>query len=453
MNKRLTFVFLVACITGFGIVFFQLYWLSASFDSARKNFQRTASGLLQQTIDEYQLKQTSEILHFKPGDTTLSVGLPSSGRATSIKSQPVNEKGSARRDYQQFEQKLTRSNINTVKIMMARMIAQVTSKPVVLSVLETNYRRELLKNKIGISFTLSFIEPDSKREKFEVVGYSGLSGRSKVIRANFRLTTLTLIGFNLFPVIVSVGLILLASGCLYYMWHVIRRQSLLDDLKNDLINNLTHEFRTPVAILKSTHEAIVKFSDASEFGNVMRYISANQSVLNKLEANVDRILDITGYENNTKHIILTSFALKKLIQDILTAFELANDVKIRFTYEIKQETIYSDQFVIATIISNLIDNALKYGGPEVNIGLVVYPGTDGWVLAVSDDGPGIPKKFTDLIFDKFYRIPTGNVHDIKGYGIGLSYVKTLTGLLNGRMSVQSETGEGTTFKIEFPSNE
>jgi two-component system phosphate regulon sensor histidine kinase PhoR len=453
MNKRLIFVFLIACITGCGIVFFQLYWLSASFGAAHENFQRTATALLQHTIDDYQLKQTSEILHFKPGDTTLSVGLPSVDKTAGNKSQPSKEKGALRAGYQQFEQKLTRSNINTVKIMMARMIAQVTSKPVVLSALEKNYRQELLENKIGIPFTLSFIPPDRKLEKFEVVGYSGLSGKSKLIRANFRLTTLTLIGFNLLPLIVSAGLILLASGCLYYMWHVIRKQSLLDDLKNDLINNLTHEFRTPVAILKSTHEAIEKFSDPSEFVNVMRYISANQSVLNKLEANIDRILDVTGYENNTKYLILTNFTLKQLVRDILNAFELANGVKIKFTYEINQETIYSDQFVIATIISNLIDNALKYGGPEVNIGLGIYPGNDGWVLEVSDNGPGIPKKFTDLIFDKFYRIPTGNVHDIKGYGIGLSYVKTLTGLLHGRMTVQSKIGEGTTFRIEFPSNE
>ena len=447
-------IFSIAIFTGCGIVFFQLYWLAEAFDTTHVNFYKTASNSLQKTIDHYRLKQTSSILHFKPGDTTLSIGLPADEKVINKEAGTAyGNRGGTSGVYHQFEPELTSSNIDAVKIMMARMIAQVTSKPIDLQVLEKNYHEELLKDKIDIPFRLSMIPANSKLSRFEVVAYAGLSKKSEIIRASFELTTFSLIRYNIIQMLISAGLILLTSGCLFYMWHVIRQQATVDNLKNDLINNLTHEFRTPITILKSTHEAIEKYGDSSGFANILRYIKANQSVLNMLESNVDRILDITRYESRSEQVVLTVFSLRKLVGDIITSFELGTDITIEYAYKRNVETVYSDGFIIATIVSNLVDNAMKYGGGKVKVGVSAGPFNNRWILEVSDNGSGIPQECINLIFDKFYRIPTGNVHDVKGYGIGLSYVKILSGLLNGHLTVVSTVGEGSIFKIEFPLNE
>ncbi|WP_179413761.1 sensor histidine kinase [Mucilaginibacter sp. E4BP6] len=453
MNKRLTFIFFVAVFTGCGIIFFQLFWLSQVFTASNRNFRKIASDALQKTINNYQMDQTSDIIHSKPGDS-LTVDLDSTAlRQPDTKILDYRNLHPIIKNARHFEPKLTNSNVEMIKVMIARVVAQVTNKPVILSTLKVKYKEELLKNGLKQSFILSLVPPESKIAPDDVVGYSGLSKNSAVVKATFNLGSLTIIKRNGVSLFISIGLIFLTSGSLYYMWYVIRQQVLLDEIKNGLINNVTHEFRTPIAILQSTHEAIDNFTDPADFEKTLRYIRANRTVLKKLEININRILDIASYENKSRQVILEHIPLKILIQDVIAGFELGHGIIISFNYRMSNELIKTDQFAITTIVSNLVDNALKYSGEQPAITVNVNQINNGWNLEVIDNGSGIPRQYIDLIFDKFYRVPTGNVHDIKGYGIGLSYVKMLTELLKGHLSVKSILGEGTKFTIEFPIND
>lgn len=448
MNKRLGFVFLIALLTGAGIVLFQLYWLSETFKINRNNFYKTASNSLQKSINDYQLESNEEVFHFGPKDSTITVysnpyNLSHSGPDSSKKHDSPSSQS------KEFKPEFSRSNLNMVKVMMTKMVSKDSITSAELGAVRKKFQAELKKNGIDLPFSMAVIPPHEVIPARSVIGFIGLSEHGTRIKAIFPSGNYLVIRQTAFSLLLSLALILLTSGCLYYMWYTIRQQAQLDEVKNDLITNITHEFRTPVSILKTTHEALDKFGEAKDHEKVLRYIRANQLVLNKLEDNVDRILNITQYEKKNKGAKLEPVMLKDLIQDVILRFEINSGLNISYFYDMKTEVVKTDKFIIDTIVSNLIDNALKYGGEKANVQIWISQAANHWRLKVQDDGPGIPNKYLPLIFDKYYRIPTGNVHDVKGYGLGLSYVKELTSLLKGELSVQSTVGKGTAFSIQF----
>lgn len=231
---------------------------------------------------------------------------------------------------------------------------------------------------------------------------------------------------------------------------IIYRQKQLDLKKNNFISNITHELRTPISILKSTNEALLQFGEAANPEKTNRYLKINADVLNKLDYNIDRLLDITRYELGVKYVNLTHVNIDELVRSIVEKFCVNDHNQITISTELENETILTDKDMIDGILTNLIDNALKYSSNTPEIMVKVLSSSKYWQLEVQDKGKGISEENLPLIFDKFYRITSGYLHDVKGYGIGLSYVKELVSLLSGEIIVNSRLEFGTTFIIKFP---
>jgi len=437
MKKNLRFVFFIAIITCSGIVIFQFYWLYNAFSIAENNFYKTATSALQRSIDAYQIAQTG-LFNTSPGNNKISIFMDSSAfqnNATVKATIPV----------------AVTSNIRQmVQVVMSRLFLQVANKPVPLKEVQKKYRQELDKVNIHLPFTLSVIESKSNYPAHAVIGNIGFSESSKLIEAHFDRTSLFLIWQNVMPVLVSLLLILLTAGCLWYMWHIIKKQVRLDVIKNDFINNMTHELRTPLAILKSTHEALDTFGGVADHEKTIRYLRINGVILQKLEDNINRILDITRYETGAKFAKSENVSLKELMNEVIQRFSNVEQASVSLHYDMEEQTINTDRYIIDTIVSNLVDNALKYAGGEAAIIVKVSSAGDCWLLQVIDNGPGIDERYLPFLFDKFYRVPTGNLHDTKGFGLGLHYVKELADILKGKVSVQSKQHEGTTFTLQFP---
>jgi two-component system phosphate regulon sensor histidine kinase PhoR len=259
-----------------------------------------------------------------------------------------------------------------------------------------------------------------------------------------------LLAQNIVPAIISLVLIILSAGSLCYMWIIIRRQMQLDHIKNDFISNITHELRTPISILKSTHEALFRYGGIAEPEKAERYLKINTDILEKLDHNVDRILDITRYESGDKPAKPDWVDIDDLIAGVMERFSLDADRPIVFLSPSGLADVYTDRYIIDTIISNLVDNAIKYGGKHVKVTITARSAGSGWQLIVLDNGGGIDQRYLPFIFEKFYRVPSGNLHEVKGYGLGLSYVKQLVISLNGTISVRSKINSGTIFTIQFP---
>jgi two-component system phosphate regulon sensor histidine kinase PhoR len=451
MRKRFLFIFFIALLTATGILLFQLYWVYNTYKTGENNLNKTLISALEKSIETYELKENQLPASLKYKAPSLSVFMrthPDKTIPASIKSELLNAKETFSVEYKNI---LINSNdLPMVKIMLARLLAQQLGKPINMILLEQIFRDELIKLNLNLNFRLVLLNNRTNIPAGHIGAYVSFLKSPTIIEANFDHMDRLLISQNFIPAIVSFMLILLSAGSLYYMGFIIRRQIQLDDMKNDFINNITHELRTPISILKTSNEALTSFGAAGDPERSERYLNINTLVLEKLDVNVERILDITQYEHGLKLAKLELIDLKETIQQVLQIFEVNGLGRIIFKDELKFNLIRTDKYMIGTIISNLVDNATKYAGEQATIEILTKNMDNGWQLTVKDNGRGIASDKLPFIFDKFYRIQDGDLHDVKGYGLGLSYVKQLVSTLKGEIIVNSNSGSGTTFKINFP---
>lgn len=262
-----------------------------------------------------------------------------------------------------------------------------------------------------------------------------------------------LLGELWLPLLVNLSLILLIFWALIYMFRTILTQKKLAEMKNDFISNMTHEFRTPISTISLACQAM---NDPDMMGGsteqakpFVKMIADENSRLGTL---VDGILQSSTIEKGEVRLNKEKILTNEIIYDIVhrAQFRIQN-VGGKITVDIGPELVYiqADKMHFTNVISNLIDNAIKYSKeiPEVRIDMKQKNGVIR--IAVQDKGLGIKKEHLNKIFDKLYRIPTGNVHNVKGFGLGLSYVKAICDIHDWKITVQSKFGEGSTFTIEI----
>lgn len=261
----------------------------------------------------------------------------------------------------------------------------------------------------------------------------------------FRQTGLTII-----PTIVLTGLLIAIFA---YTIMVIFRQKKLSIIKNDFINNMTHELKTPISTI-SLASQMLQDGTISNTPSTIEHIS---KVINqeskRLSFQVEKVLQMAVFNEGRLKLKLREFDINKMIETVASNFELRVKNKNGIlTTEILAENaiIKGDEVHITNVIFNLLDNAMKYSRENPEIKIATENRKDRIMISVQDNGIGIAKEHHAQIFERFYRVPTGNVHDVKGFGLGLSYVKKIVDLHNGEIKVESAINKGTKFKIYFP---
>lgn len=255
------------------------------------------------------------------------------------------------------------------------------------------------------------------------------------------------------PLLVNLSLVVLIFWALIYMFKTILTQKKLAEMKNDFISNMTHEFRTPISTISLACQAM---NDSDMMGSSIEqtqpFVKMIADENNRLGTLVDGILQSANIEKGEINLNKEKILVNEIIYEIVhrAQFRIKN-VNGTIATEIGPELIYihADKMHFTNVISNLVDNAIKYSKeiPEIYIELKQKSGVIK--IVVSDKGLGMKKEHLDKIFDKLYRIPTGNVHNVKGFGLGLSYVKAICDIHNWKVSVQSKFGEGSSFTLEI----
>jgi two-component system phosphate regulon sensor histidine kinase PhoR len=452
MKKRLTFLFLIAALTAGGIMLFQCYWVYNTYKTSEQNLRKQLSEALQKSIDNYHVQQSELPLSLKSAAPFLSV-LEVIKKDTSLHLKVIY--GDAK--HWAYTAKVERvpvnpANLYHLKVMLAesQFMSATLMNAIKLDTLRALFNEELKRNNIDLSFNLLLLKNRQNLPSGKITAYINYSKSSPIVEAVFSNTGRLLLAQNVISAVISLILIMLSAGSLWYMSIIIRRQMQLDHIKNDFISNITHELRTPISILKSTHEALFKYGGIAEPEKAERYLKINMEILDKLDHNVDRILDITRYESGDKLAKPDLVNIEELINMVLKRFALDTGCHIELTNPSGLKEVFTDRYIVDTIISNMLDNAIKYGGEQVKVTITVDPFEKGWQLVIQDDGPGIDQQYLPFIFDKFYRVPQGDLHEVKGYGLGLSYVKQLVTNLSGIISVKTKLNSGTKFTIQFP---
>jgi len=252
---------------------------------------------------------------------------------------------------------------------------------------------------------------------------------------------------------ISLVFVIAVIGIIYYILRTVIQQKQNSEIKNDFINNMTHELKTPISTISLACEALGD-PELSKLENVKnRYISIINAENKRLGLLVEEVLQSAVLDKG-------SFKLKR---EELDLHSLINDVVDKFSIQVKEKNgeliadlkasdvvIEADRNHLTNVIYNLLDNAVKYSKDQPRLSISTC-NQDGFVvIGVKDSGIGISSENLKKVFDKLYRVPTGNVHNVKGFGLGLSYVKIITERHGGRVYVESSLGQGSTFYIEIP---
>ncbi len=257
---------------------------------------------------------------------------------------------------------------------------------------------------------------------------------------------------SIWALISSGILIALVALCFWFVVRMFLGQRKLNILKNDFIDNMTHELKTPLANISLATESLRNEKLAGSEKSRLNYLDIIEKENRKVISQVEEVLEIKddswgGYNFKSEH-----FELGVSIRDLLQELELRiNDVdgKVDLKYPASIRLNF-DQEVMKRLIKNLLDNALKYSGSNPQIELKVEKSLSGLEIIVSDNGPGIPTEYQALVFDKFFRVPSGNIHDTKGSGLGLSFAKQVMNRIGGSIQLRSESGKGSQFSLLFP---
>ncbi len=256
-------------------------------------------------------------------------------------------------------------------------------------------------------------------------------------------------------VLFSIFLFSCIALAFYVIYQSLRKQKKLTQLKNDFVSNVTHELKTPITTVSVAIEALSDFEVLENPERTKEYLHISKHELNRLSILVDKVLKMSLFEKKEPELKLENLNMNSLIQNILDTMKLQFEklnAKVAFKPLAKNATLKGDKIHLTSVMYNLIDNALKYSStqPEIDIDL---ENSNGQIrLSIADKGIGIEPEYKDKIFDKFFRVPTGDKHNIKGYGLGLSYVASVVKKHHGTIDVKSSTGKGTCFTISLPKN-
>jgi two-component system phosphate regulon sensor histidine kinase PhoR len=252
--------------------------------------------------------------------------------------------------------------------------------------------------------------------------------------------------------LLSIGIILILFFSYLYFIRTINRQRKLSEMKNDFINNLTHEFNTPISNISLAYETLWDQGKILKDSYSERTVQIIQNETERLKENVSRILKISTFEGEEISMSREEIGLVEIIEGAIERLSLRiiqKNAVINFSKPVENIVIIGDKSHLAGAIENLIENALKYcnGMCKINIEIQKQKGVP--VISISDNGIGMKTEELEKIFEKFYRIQHGNIQNERGFGLGLNYVKQVIEAHGGKITVSSRHGEGSCFRILF----
>ena len=251
---------------------------------------------------------------------------------------------------------------------------------------------------------------------------------------------------------VSAGILLTVIAAFVFIDRALRKQRDLERMKNDFTGNITHELKTPIAVAYAASDTLLECGDLGNNPSLREeYLNIIKGQLDKLTGLVEMILSTTLKNRDSLQLDLTDTAIKPLLEEAAAQTRLSAKKPCTTTVSVCPDdlAVRIDRKLISSVLSTLLDNAVKYSGKQVTIALEARQDGYKTCISIADNGIGIAPRDQIHIFEKFYRVPTGDVHNVKGYGIGLFFAKNIVEKHGGRLTVESTPGKGSTFYIEL----
>lgn len=318
------------------------------------------------------------------------------------------------------------------------------------------FRKILARNLAQLGLNATILPEEGNRSSAAgapaLLFKSSVLGKSVGVQLNGRqLLMVRSISSQLIFVVV---LLLLTGVSFWFAFRNMKNQLQLNVLKNEFISNITHELKTPVSIVKLAVEALNNTDLQKDERKMKEYLEISCMEINRLELLIDKVMSMSSLETDKQLIRREPLDLKVLLEHLLSSAEiwfLHHDARVILNAPDDSYPLYMDALHVEGVFKNLLDNSIKYTNRDVHVDISLVQDEDRIMVKVSDNGPGIPDEYLNRVFDKFFRMPTGDKHNIKGYGLGLSYAALVMRQHGGTMEVRNnKPGPGCTFTLQFP---
>ena len=361
-------------------------------------------------------------------------------------------------------------SLNTAKFrsLTSKVVISLSNDSLSLKEIDSLLKIELFRKHINIDYSLNYKDCNDSISTYGDFKVFKLSNDSRKVGQLLKTTSestflpigssLTIVFTNETQIIlkrifggilISLLLVFAVIGSLFYLLHIIKHQKQLAEVKNDLISNITHEFKTPIATIGVALESIKDFNIIEDKDKTKKYLELSRGQLTKLNLMVEKLLETATLDSDSLTLHKESVNIVDALKTIVEKHQMQTEDKtIEFSSVSDAVMANVDIFHFENAINNILDNALKYGGNEIMVAL--EQNVSEFTVSISDNGNTITKANKDKIFEKFYRIPKGNTHDIKGFGIGLYYTKKIVEKHGGTIHLDLEKNL-TTFKLSFPN--
>ncbi|GAB2813413.1 sensor histidine kinase [Ferruginibacter profundus] len=498
MKKKIIADPLLMIATILIIVGFQVYWVKNNYDREKRLLTSKAGIIFRTAIFEMQAKK----LHLPPvpkdssTHAAIKVVLTENGEDNPVlikrsKEQVLGVANALRRQLADSLQKDTGKktkmvlSVNNATVLyrndgekIQTTASATDSKGKIVQIL---YGIDSLQEPVKLSEIMTAVQQSFREEKlpqsFSVIPVAVNAGNDSIpqdeMMENIEKLDEVTIGFahpvtyklqlhNTFaylfkkilsPLLFSLFLVGVTIFTLLLLYRNLNRQRRLTAIKNEFIGNITHELKTPISTVGVAIEAMQHFNALQNPERTQEYLSIANNELQRLGLLVDKVLKLSMFEKHEVQLTAEIFDIKQLVNEVVNSMRLQFE-KHRAVIDIQESgddfTLTADKMHITSVVYNLLDNALKYSKADPHVTIAIDASATNIILKISDNGIGIPAAYTNKIFDKFFRVPSGDKHNVKGYGLGLSYVAHIVAQHNGTIDVKSEEGKGTSFTIQLP---
>ncbi len=344
-----------------------------------------------------------------------------------------------------------------VELLSSKIILSFQEDTLSLKRMDSLVASELERKNLNIDYGLTHRAAFKKFQSLrpEIIEKSRLSTSSESqfsfqnnsLTIHFSNITMSILKRNLLGILLSFLLVAGVIACLMYLLKIIRHQKQLSEVKNDLISNITHEFKTPIATIGVAMEAIQGFNDKQDAEKNQRYAKMSLEQVEKLNGMVEKLLETATLDSDSLQLQYEETDLAAMLEkSTLKEIFAASGKTIKFSGSQPTIPYRVDPFHFENALNNVIDNAVKYGGEIIEVS--IEKASDHIRIRIKDNGKELGEQHKKNIFEKFYRVPKGNTHDVKGFGIGLYYTRKIVEKHGG--TIELDLGDGTNFIIELP---
>ena len=471
MKKNSKYIQVIIFLSSFALLGFllvQLYWAKNTFNEKKNNFHTLFEICVTEIGDDLREKILNESNYSIPKIGGNILPIQNRFGSKSEFSDTLKKISSSKKSISEKRKDLFRIINKKLALNININLDKVLGEKEVISLIEASLEKHGIKNDFhysitdenGLLFLSNFENIDNSiLERSTSYSVEFLNDDLFTEKRVFTLYILKLrwsIAKSFTPVLIlSMVLILIILGTFIYSIRVILNQKKNTRIKTDFINNMTHELKTPIATIGLACEALTDKNIKLDNTSQNRFLKTIKSENERLGKLVENVLESSVSVKANPELKLEVFNIEEVIKKAIKSIQLSYNTrngKIKTDFLAQNKIIEADKLHITNVIHNLLDNSLKYSSKSPLVTISTRDVIGGLIIRIKDNGIGIAKDNHKRIFEKLFRVPTGDLHNVKGFGLGLSYVKSIIDLHNGKIMVESKLGNGSTFTVNLKSS-